>query len=235
MVQSMNKRSLKDDGESFDVTVCEAAQPCCSVLFAVGAGGNPERHLALLSALAEHGCNVAAPHFERIVSAIPSASDLLRRARRLRLTLESVARPGETVAGIGHSIGAMLLIALAGGQAWTHDGQRLAIQPDPRIDRLALFAPATDFFRAPGALHGVRASILAWAGASDVITPPAQATFLKHAIDQTVRVDVRVVEGAGHFSFMNTLPAQLADPLPDREIFLARLSSEVCRFVTSPA
>ncbi len=228
----MSKRSLRDEGESFDVTVLEAEHPSRTVLFAVGAGGNPDRHLALLTSLAEHGCTVVAPHFERLVSPTPTADHLQLRARRLRLALDFAARPGVSVAGVGHSIGATMLIALAGGQAWTGAGQRLAIEPDTRIDRLALLAPATGFFQAPGALDAVRASILAWAGSSDAITPPAQAELLSHALGARVPVDVRVVEGAGHFSFMNTLPPQMTDPLPNRETFLASLASEVCRFVT---
>jgi hypothetical protein len=29
------------------------------------------------------------------------------------------------------------------------------------------------------------------------------------------KVDVRITEGAGHFSFMDQLPPQTAEPLPD--------------------
>jgi hypothetical protein len=44
---------------------------------------------------------------------------------------------------------------------------------------------------------------------------------------------MRVVEGAGHFSFMNELPPQMTDPLPNRDAFLADLADSVGRFVTS--
>jgi pimeloyl-ACP methyl ester carboxylesterase len=227
----ISRRVLNDGADSFEVTVLEAAQPSRLVLFSVGAGGNPERHLPLLTSLADHGCTVAAPHFERLVSPVPTEADLLLRARRLRLALDHVMRPGLTAAGVGHSMGATMLLALAGAQARTLAGQSEAISPDTRLGRLALLAPATDFFRTPGALDSVRLPILAWAGTEDRITPPAQAEFLKAAIGASV--EVRIVEGAGHFSFMNTLPPQVTDTLPDRDAFLADLAEAVRRFVTS--
>jgi alpha-beta hydrolase superfamily lysophospholipase len=225
-------RSLTDGGESFTATVFEPASPVRTVLFAVGGGGNPERHLPLLAALSERGCTVVAPHFARIVSPRPTEEELLGRARRLRVALDAVAPPGLPVAGVGHSIGAMLLVALAGGQAWMRVGRQLAVAADPRLDRLALMAPATGFFQAPEALDGVRTPILVWAGADDPIAPPSQAQFLKQELGDRVPVDLRVLAGVGHFTFMNVLPPQVTDPLPDREAFLARLAAEVCGFVT---
>ncbi len=166
------RHALSDGADWFEVTVLEAVEPSHVVLFSVGAGGNPERHLPLLTTLADHGCSVAAPHFERLVSVIPTESDLLLRARRLRLALDYVMRPTLPVAGVGHSIGATMLLALAGAQAWTRAGQCVSVSPDKRFDRLVLLAPATDFFRVPGALDGVRLPILAWTGTKDEITPP---------------------------------------------------------------
>jgi hypothetical protein len=84
----ISKRALSDGAGSFEITVLEAAEPSHIVLFSVGAGGNPERHLPLMNTLADHGCSVAAPHFERPVSLFPTESDLLLRARRLRLALD---------------------------------------------------------------------------------------------------------------------------------------------------
>jgi pimeloyl-ACP methyl ester carboxylesterase len=124
-----------------------------------------------------------------------------------------------------------MLLALAGATAWTLSGQRLAIARDDRLARLALFAPATGFFRAPGALEEVRATILAWAGTNDTITPPAQAELLKEA--RGARVEVRIIDGAGHFSFMNAPPPQTSEPLADRDAFLASLALDVWRFATA--
>jgi alpha-beta hydrolase superfamily lysophospholipase len=222
--------SLTDDGGRFDVTQLDPAHTSRVVLFAVGGGGSPERHLPLLNALAEAGCTVVAPHFERLVAPIPTKAHLLLRAHRLRLALDSVARPGVRIVGLGHSIGATMLLALAGAVGSTIAREQLDIARDERLSRLALFAPATDFFRAPGALDDLVAPIVAWVGSNDSITAPTQALFLKEA--PRARVEVRVIEGADHFSFMDVRPPRTAEPLADREAFFARLVSEVTACVT---
>jgi pimeloyl-ACP methyl ester carboxylesterase len=132
--------------------------------------------------------------------------------------------------GIGHSIGATMLLALAGGRVWMRADGPLDIPPEERLERLALMAPATGFFRAPGALDRVRARILVWAGARDTITPPSHAELLVHDIGARVAVDLRIVDGAGHFSFMHVPPPQTLEPLGDHDAFLAELTSEICRF-----
>ena len=82
-------------------------------------------------------------------------------------------------------------------------------------------------------MDAVCTPILAWAGTHDTITSPAQATFLEQAIGRDVPVDVCIVPGAGHFSFINDVPPQVTDPLSDRETFLARLADRLCRFVAA--
>ena len=227
----MRKLSLSDGADSFDVALFEATAPSAAVLFAVGGGGNPERHLPLLASLQDRGCTVAAPYFDRLVTPIPTAADLLMRARRLRLALDQIAQLRVPTTGMGHSIGATMLLALAGGQVWMRDRTRLDIAPEPRFAQLVLMAPATDFFRAPGALEAVRLPIQVWAAAKDVITPPAQAELLRQALADRVAVDLHVVADADHFSFMNTRPPQTNESLPDREAFLAELAAEVIGFV----
>ncbi|WP_394845504.1 alpha/beta hydrolase [Pendulispora brunnea] len=229
----MREISLSDANGSFAVTVHQGSSPSRVVLFAVGGGGDPQRHLPLLSALVECGCSVVAPHFARLGAPAPTDDELLLRAQRLRLALDVVARPGAVAVGVGHSIGAAMLLALAGGEVWMRPGHKLPIAGDARLARLALLAPATGFFGAPGALDNVRAPIAAWAGTNDAVTPPEQAQLLARALGTRVPVDVRVVEGAGHFSFMNTPPTHTTEPLPDRDAFLAQLTREVCAFAMS--
>ncbi len=224
-------QTLQDGADSFKITVHEAARISPVVLFAVGAGGQPERHATLLSALAESGCTVVAPHFERLASPVPREADLTLRARRLSLALDAFVQPGTTATGVGHSIGAATLVALAGAQMWLGPGRRVNIAPDNRLARLALLAPPTGFFQAPGALDAVRVPILAWAGSEDSITPPAQTEWLAHAMRDWQTVDVRVTDGAGHFSFMDLPPPQTTELLPNKQAFLREHSSEVCKFV----
>lgn len=111
------------------------------------------------------------------------------------------------------------------------DGHKLQIEPDSRIERIALMGPAVGYFQAPAALDAVRIPIFAWAASGDTITPPSQAEYLKETLGD--RVTLRIAEGAGHFSFLNTLPPQVTDPLADRDAFLANLTSEVCSFIVA--
>lgn len=227
----MTKLTLQDGTASFDVTVLEADRPSRVVLFAAGGGGNPERHAPLLEALAARGCTVVAPHFERLTSPLVTDDLLLLRSRRLKLALDTVARPGSPIVAAGHSIGTAALLALAGGQLWMRPGAPLPIEPDARLERLALLAPATSFFRVPGALDAVRTPLLVWAATEDAVTPPAQAQLLADVLGGRLRVDLRIEQGAGHFSFMHVPPPQSTEPLPDRGAFLARLTAEVCDFL----
>ena len=154
------------------------------------------------------------------------------RARRLSLALDAFVQPGITVAGVGHSIGEATLIALAGAQMWLGPGRCVNnISQDSRLTRIALLAPPTGFFQAPGALDSGRVPILAWVGSEDNITPPVQTERLAHAMRDWQTVDVRVTDGAGHFSFMDLLPPQTIEPLPNKQAFLMEYSSEVCKFV----
>ena len=115
---------------------------------------------------------------------------------------------------------------------WLGPGRRVNnIVPDSRLTRLALLAPSTEFFQAPGALDAVRVPILAWVGSADNITPPAQTEWLSHAMRERQTVDVRVTDRAGHFSFMDLLPPQTIEPLPNKQAFLQEYSSEICKFV----
>jgi pimeloyl-ACP methyl ester carboxylesterase len=229
----MPLRPLRDGSESFNVTVLGPVLPERLVLFGVGLGGNPERHLPLLEVLAARGCTVVAPHFDRLPSPIPTQGELQLRARRMHLALASVDAAAVPVAGVGHSLGAAMLLALARAQLWTSAGERVDVAPIERLDRLALLAPATDFVRAPGALDQVRTPIMAWAGAVDSFATPEQVRILARALTTRVPVDTRVVEGAGHFSFMNLPPPHTAETLPDRDAFLADMAAEVARFVTA--
>lgn len=227
----MSTLTLTDGPDSFKVTVLKSALGSNVVLFAVGAGGNPERHLPLLTSLVEAGYTVVAPHFERLLSSAPTENEFQRWARRLTLALNSVAQPGSKIVGLGHSMGAAALLALAGGQVWLGVGHSIEIEPDNRLERLVLLTPPTGFFQARGALDAVQTPILAWAGSKDAITPPDQLNVLEKGLHDRLPLEVRVTEGAGHFSFMDLPPPDSVELLPDRQAFLNELSKEIRRFI----
>jgi len=158
-----------------------------------------------------------------------SAPELALRIRRVRLALDYATRAEQPIYGVGHSIGASILIGLAGGQLWLRDGRRLEFEAGKKIERMVVFTPAMDFFAAPGALDEVRIPVQAWAGSLDSTTPPSQTVFLKSSLGSLV--DARFIEGAGHFSFMNELPPNVVDTVDERESFLAQLNLEVSKFL----
>lgn len=225
------RRVLDNVAPPLEVAVLKPAQARAVVLFAVGGGGNPDRHLPFLEALAADGCIIVAPRFPRLASPFPSAAELVMRTRRLQLALDDIAEPHLPITGVGHSIGATTLLIAAGAQASTLAGEVVQLSPDSRLQRLLLLAPATDFFRAPGALGQVRALITAWTGSADEITPPASAEILRTASAGEATVELRICTGAGHFSFMNTPPPHAAEPLGDRDAFLRQIADEVAGFV----
>ena len=227
----MRLETLQDDAVPFNISVHEASQNSPVVLFAVGAGGQPERYSTLLQALAKSGCTVIAPHFERLTSPFPSEQELTLRARRLSLALNAFSHAGATVVGVGHSIGAATLIALAGAQMWLGPGRPVRMTADKRLVRLVLLAPPTGFFQAPGSLDAVNVPVLIWVGAEDDITPPAQSKWLAQAIPGSQMVDLRITDGAGHFSFMDMAPPGIAEPLANKPAFIQQYSGEVFKFV----
>lgn len=227
----MQTQTLKDGSESFEVSLHKSQEVSPVVLFSVGSGGNPQRHMTLLKQLAEAGCTVVAPHFQRLSSPVPTESDLTLRARRLCIALDAFVQPGASVAGIGHSIGAAILIALSGGQMWSGPGRRVNIAADERLIRLGLLAPPTGFFQAPNALDAVHTPMQVWVGSKDDITPPSQSEWLAQAMSDRQTLDVHVIEGAGHFSFMDQSPPHIVEPLQNKRAFLQEHSHALCKFV----
>ena len=225
-------QQIHDGAEAFSVTVIDATQtPERVAMFAVGRGGNPLRHLPLLTSVASLGCRVVAPHFDILASPIPSKAELDTRIRRLRASADEYCKGCLPIVGIGHSIGTVALLALAGGEAQTFSGEQAISGSQVKFTRLALCAPPADFFRKPGALERVRVPIRIWVGARDSITPPAQAQFLQDALKSHVPIEICLDEEAGHFSYMDELPPSVTDPHPDRSTFLASLANDVGQFV----
>ncbi|MFI5977782.1 alpha/beta hydrolase [Streptomyces sp. NPDC051452] len=88
--------------------------------------------------------------------------------------------------------------------------------------------PAAGWFAAPGALDAVTAPMLVFAGERDTVTPVEQANHLKSA---SAQVDLRVVPGAGHFSYMDTPPpGTVEDEGFDRARFLTDLAHSTTAF-----
>ena len=226
---------IRDGAAAFDVSLIEPKKPLATLVFAAGRGGSPARHEGLLRALAGFGCRVVAPHFEMMPSPVPSGDDLKERIRRVEVSVREYAREDLPLLGAGHSIGATVLLVLAGGEATTLGGEKVSVRSKCNFARLALFAPPTGFFIPEGSLSRVDATIRVWVGEKDNITPPNQARFLKTALPPQTPIEITADEEAGHFTYMDELPPGMSDPHPDRRSFLASFAEETGRFLTGGA
>lgn len=227
----LQTKTVADGDDSFEVTVFEHASASPVILFAAGAGGSPARHEPLLSALCERGCSVIAPRFDLLIAAQVTEAQLVVRARRLQLALDAFAANSARVVGVGHSIGAMLLLAMAGAQPWLGPERKLSIMPDERLEAVAMLAPAAGYFAAPGALDAVRARVSLWAGTRDGWAPPASLAFMERALSGRVAFELRVIEEADHFSFMNSRPPNSpVETMPDARAFHDELAQGIAEF-----
>lgn len=227
--RAMRSTTVTDGQESFEVATIHSDLAERVVLFAAGAGGDPARHGPLLELLAAKGCSVIAPRFERFTSPMVTEAQLVLRARRLQLALGALAPDDARVVGVGHSIGAMLLLAMAGAQPWMGPDRPLALARDARLEAVAMLAPAAGYFAAPGALAAVSARVAVWAGQLDTTAPPAGLAFLSRELGP--RCELHSVEGADHYSFMNVRPPPSpVDPLPDPAAFHRALAEAVAEF-----
>nr|WP_320132937.1 alpha/beta fold hydrolase [uncultured Holophaga sp.] len=199
-------------------------QPRPLVLFSHGSGGSGVLYATLTTTLARAGYVVAIPEHpgnHRKDNALGGTHrNLALRPRHLRMAAEAVLREPRLGAltdprrlfAIGHSLGACSALALAGGQPWDRQGQRVEVAPDPRVQALVLLAPAAAYFRAPGALAAVAQPILLISAAEDTVTPRWQTGVILEGVPVPSAIEHREIPGAGHFSFLSPFPKPLRRP-----------------------
>ncbi|QXV66878.1 alpha/beta hydrolase [Mucilaginibacter sp. 21P] len=225
---------LQHQGVKFSITVLEATKPKSLVVFAAGRGGSPARHLPLLGAIADQGCTVIAPHFDLIPGHTPTKEQLDSRIRKLEIVLTKYLTPAAIpIIGIGHSIGATLLLALAGVKAMTFSGDLVETNFKSQFNGLVLLAPAVDFYLHPGALNTLNTGVYLRTGAKDTVTPPERTILFKNMLEEKHEVRFILDENAGHFSYMDQLPPNVEDIQPEREIFLSALASDVTEYIVT--
>jgi hypothetical protein len=55
---------------------------------------------------------------------------------------------------------------------------------------------------------------------------------LAQAISGSQSVELRITDGAGHFSFMDQAPPNKTEPLVNKHEFIQQYSSDVSKFIT---
>ncbi len=232
------------------------------VVISHGTGSSPWTHRVIAANLAEHGCALVliahAGNTRGDDALAGTPANLANRPRHVSLALDAAFAALATMDHIesqnratliGHSLGGYTALAVAGGRPHalpneTGDGlaRPVEVACDPRVDKIALLAPAVAWLMAPGALDGVRARVLARTGERDELCPPAFVEPVLRRLPSPAALDYAVVPNAGHFSFMSPMPAALVRPgfAPafdppgfDRAAYQSRLAAELVAFIRS--
>ncbi len=148
---------------------------------------------------------------------------------------------------IGHSLGGYTALAVAGGNpvSLPHDNPDGTTIPfdvvhDARVRAAVLLAPAAPWLMAAGSLAGVTIPVMLRTGEHDQHSPVFYDKVLLPNFPDPARVDYRMVENAGHFSFLSPFPPAMTGPLfppsqdpPgfDRPAYLPVLCGEVLAFL----
>ena len=217
-----------------------------------GSGGTHILYRTIAMHLAQHGYVVAVPEHpgnNRLDNSLYGTEDnLMNRPRHIRLVLDAIAADAalgavaciEQAAVIGHSMGGYTALAVTGGKPWSKEGQPVEVENDARVQAIVLLAPATAWYQPAGSLQDVAVPILMITGELDDITPQWHADLMLERIPDRSRVEHRVVEKAGHYSFLSPFPPKLVaggfaptqDPEGfDRVAFHAELPEEIRQFL----
>jgi predicted dienelactone hydrolase len=235
---------------ALDAPIDEGTFPL--VVISHGSGGYPLLYRTIGAYLARHGYVVALPEHpgnNRNDNALNSTvENLVNHPRHIRLTIDAVSADAhfkdrvqpDNTAIIGHSMGGYTALAVAGGQPWTEKGERVEVESDGRVKALVLLAPATSWFMPEDALCKVNIPILLLAAEHDPFTPRWQGELVLDRLPDRSRVTYRVIENAGHFSFLSPFPPAMrsskfppsSDPEGfDRDKFHDTLNAEVLAFL----
>ena len=145
-------------------------------------------------------------------------------------------------------MGGYTALAVAGGvpTSFPHESsdrlsRQISVTPDCRVKALVLLAPAWPGLGRIGALNGVNVPILMLVGEKDEFSPCVfLAQLIQERVTDKTKIQYRVVENAGHYSFLSPFPESMTNvafpPSQDpcgfnRESFHNELNAEVLDFL----
>ena len=207
---------------SRDAPITEGAFPL--ILISHGNGGSYLLYRTISTHLAKNGYVVAMPehHGNNTNGNELEGTDknLTYRTRHLRLTMDAVSndprfKPGlrpDNVAIIGHSIGGCTALAMAGGIPGSRDRRSIEVESDPRVRALVLLAPATDWYLADNSLRNVKVPILMFFAGKDQLVLHCRPEVVLNGVADASQVTFKVIENAGHFSFISPFPPHMTNP-----------------------
>jgi len=175
-----------------------------------------------------------------------TTENLINRPRHVILTIDEMLAENrfakyilkESIAVIGHSMGGYTALALAGGVPRTEEGLKVEVSSDPRVKAIVLMAPGAGWFM--HGLENVNIPILLLTAERDPITPAWNGEVVLKGVPDPSNVSFRIIENAGHFSFLSPFPAIMkrADFPPstdpegfDRELFHKQLPIDILEFL----
>lgn len=227
----ITQHRMENQTGTFEVSLAKTKQPGYVAVMSSGRGGNPSRHIQLITRIAQSGCLVIAPHFDMLSAGVPTAKELNERICHLEQALDRFSPSNLEVVGVGHSIGTVVLLAMAGGKPRTLDGDFVSSGSKYVLTRLALMSPPADFFIETTSLTQVRSNIRVWVGKNDSITPPTQARLLVDRLPLPTSIEIDTE--ADHFTYMDKRPPHSVETHSDAINFKMALARDVANFLTT--
>lgn len=235
------------------------------VMISHGTGGSNQTHRMLAAYLAKNDFIVCIPEHpfnnRNNNERADTIENLTDRPKHIKAGMDFIFSDvkwsqhvqSDNAAVIGHSLGGYTALALVGGIPHTqhqikYDPQTKITRPeqievsiDERIKAVVLLAPAAGWYLSEGALSAVKVPILLFSAGLDQITPLFHADIIKKGVVDSTQVIHRIIEGAGHFSFLSPFPQSMkAAGLPpaqdpagfDREKFHQAMNEEILEFLS---
>jgi len=207
-----------------------AAGPWPVAVISHGSGGSPLTHRDLARFLACEGFLVLLPEHpgnNRDDNHLANTAAILaQRPRDVTAVLDWAGSaqgfPSEVdlrrVGVVGHSLGGYTALTQAGGRAVAfaretpdHRACPVAVTKDERVAALVLLAPAAAWFVPEDSLADVRTPILMLTGEHDLMVA-SHGDLIAARLPATTPLDSRVVERAGHYSFLAPFPPERTNP-----------------------